>query len=340
MATLPRGSLVEVGEHRVNYEDVVLAGIADGSWPALVAWCAEGTQRQRERGISRADVRRAAESFRRQRKLEAGEDLRAWLAARAITMSDWETHLRRAVALADVTLSPSRPAPLSATLGNSLRVDSFCRGFWESEARRLLSWLAAAELVGPVAPSPAEIDPLVTLAVNDDTAELGATGEAWCRQRLTTLMAWRGAHDRLGENVADEPTIARFVAERSLDWTVVTLEACVVATESAAREALLCATEDGLPPGQIADRARGEVEYRTVRAEELGDGLATRLLSAELDTPVGPIGGDCHWSIVWVRHREPPGPADPVIRADVRAALVVEAVKRQLTGRDIWRGPV
>ncbi len=340
MATLPRGPLVEVGDHTVSYEDVVLAGISDGSWDALVCWCAEGIQRAREGAATHDDVRRAAESFRRHRKLEAGEDLRSWLAARAITMSEWESHLRRAVVLGGPTLSPSRPPRMPAEFEIALRVDSFCRGFWESESRRVLSWLAAAELVGAVVPTATEIDQLAEPTVDDDTTELGAMGEDWWRERMATLTAWRRAHERLGEHIADESTIAGFVAERWLEWSVVTFESCVVATESAAREALLCANEDGLPPKQIADRAGGTVEWRTVRAGQLGDGLAARMLSAQLHTPVGPVRDDSHWSVVWVRHREPPDPTDPVVRRDVEKELVVEAVKRQLIGRDVWRGPV
>jgi len=331
---------VEVGDHTVSYEDVVLAGLSDGSWDALVCWCAEGLQRDREGGATHDEVRRAAESFRRHRRLEAGEDLRSWLAARAITMSDWESHLRRAVVLGETTQLPTRPPRLPAEFENALRVDSFCRSFWEIGARRVLSWLAAAELVGSVVPTTTELDSFVEVAADDHTVELSAMGEDRYRERMATLVAWRRAHERLGEHVTDESTIAGFLAERRLDWSVVTVESCVVSTESAAREALLCATEDGLPPKEIADRARGTVEWRTVRAGQLGDGLAARMLSAQLHTPVGPVRDDSHWSVAWVRHREPPDPTDPVVRMDVKAELVVEAVRRQLVGRDVWRGPV
>jgi len=151
----------------------------------LVCWCAEGIQRAREGAATHDDVRRAAESFRRHRKLEAGEDLRSWLAARAITMSEWESHLRRAVVLGGPTLSPSRPPRMPAEFEIALRVDSFCRGFWESESRRVLSWLAAAELVRrPWYRPRTEIDQLAEPTVDDDTTELGA----W--ERIGGASAW------------------------------------------------------------------------------------------------------------------------------------------------------
>jgi hypothetical protein len=328
-----------MGGHTVSYEDLVWAGISDGSWDALVRWSAEGVNRDGEGSSSEGDVRRTAESFRRQRKLEGGEDLRAWLEARSITLSEWESHLRRSVALGEATV-PSRPPWLPAGFQDGLRVDSFCRRFWESGANRVLSWLAAAELVGEVAPDDTEIDRLVEEAVNDTTVELDAGGIDDHRRRTTTLMAWRGAYEKLKGQIVDDPTMAETVAGRWLDWSIVSVESCRVPTESAAREVISCATEDGLQPHEIADRARGAVELRTVRASELDSVVAARVLSAPLDTPVGPLREDDQWSVAWVRHREPPDPADPALRMEVQAELLAAAVSRQRIGREVWLGQV
>ncbi|HVC71199.1 MAG TPA: hypothetical protein VNC61_13165 [Acidimicrobiales bacterium] len=339
MGSLPRGPLVKMGGHTVSYEDLVWAGISHGSWDALVRWSGEGVERDGKGSSSDGDVRRAAESFRRQRKLEAGEDLRAWLDARSITLSEWESHLRRAVALGEATV-PSRPARLPAGFQDALRVDSFCRRFWESEAERVLSWLAAAELVGEVAPDVTELDRLVEEAIKDATAEIDAGRIDGHRRRTTTLMAWRGAYEKLKAQIVDDPSMAETVAGHWLDWSIVSVESCRVPTESAAREVISCATEDGLQPQEIADRARGAVELRTVRAAEFGSGVAARMLSAPLNTPVGPVRDDDQWSVVWIRHREPPDPADPALRMEVQAELLAAAVKRQLIGREVWLGQV
>jgi len=114
----------------------------------------------------------------------------------------------------------------------ALRVDSFCRGSGRaslavfSRGWRPPSWSA------PWYRTATEIDQLAEPTVDDDTTELGAMGEDWWRERMATLTAWRRAHERLGEHIADESTIAGFVAERWLEWSVVTFESCVVATES------------------------------------------------------------------------------------------------------------
>jgi hypothetical protein len=340
MAALPQGPVVKVGGRSISYEDLVLVAVSDGSWEELVCWCVEGLRRDEEGAVGAGDVRRAAETFRRHRKLEAGEDLRAWLAERAITMSQWQSHLRRRVVQGEDTVTSCRPIGFPAEFEDALRIDSFCREFWEREVRQVLTWLAAAELVGEGAPDTTEVDRFVELAVNDDAARLGAIGGDWLRQRMATLMAWRQAHERLGAHLADESTIAGFVAERWVDWSVITVELCLVSTESAAREALLCATEDGLKPEEIAERAKGTLDLSTVRAGEFDSGLASRLLSAPIDTPVGPIRHDDRWSVVWVRDRRSPDPTDPVVRADVTAALVIDAVQRQLVGRESWCAPI
>jgi hypothetical protein len=227
---------------------------------------------------------------------------------------------------------------LPAGFQDALRVDSFCRRYWESEAKRVLSWLAAAELVGEVAPDATELDRLVEEAVKDATAEIDGGGIDGHRRRTTTLMAWRGAYEKLKEQIVDDPTMAEAVAGRWLDWTIVSVESCRVPTESAAREVISCATEEGLQPQEIADRARGAVELRTIRAGEFGSGVAARMLSAPLNTPVGPVRDDDQWSVVWIRQREPPDPADPALRMEVQAELLGAAVKRQLIGREVWLG--
>jgi hypothetical protein len=341
MGSLPRGPLVTVGGHTVSYEDLVWAGISDGSWDALVRWSAEGVERDGEgsSGDGHGDVRRAAESFRRQRKLEAGEDLRAWLGARSITLSEWESHLRRAVALGELTV-PSRPPRLPPGFHDALRVDAFCRRFWQNEAKEVLSWLAAAELVGEVAPDATEVDRLVEEALNEPTVEIAAGGIDGHRRRTGTLMAWRGAYEKLKEQIVDDSTMAETVAGRWLDWSIVSVESCRVPTESAAREVISCATEDGLQPQEIADRARGAVALRTVRAGEFGSAVAARILSAPLNIPVGPVRDDDQWSVVWVRHREDPDPGDPALRMEVQTELLAAAVKRQLMGREVWLGQV
>jgi hypothetical protein len=64
------------------------------------------------------------------------------------------------------------------------------------------------------------------------------------------------------------------------------------------------------------------------------------VLSAPLDTPVGPLREDDQWSVAWVRHREPPDPADPALRMEVQAELLAAAVSRQRIGREVWLGQV
>jgi hypothetical protein len=340
MAVLPQGPVAKVGGRSISYEDLVLVAVSDGSWEEFVCWCVEGLRRDEEGAVSAGDVRRAAEAFRRHRKLEAGEDLRAWLAERAITMAQWQSHLRRRVVQGEDTVTSYRSTGFPAEFEDALRIYSFCRQFWEGEVPRVLTWSVAAELVGEVAPDTTELDRFVELAVNDDVARLGAIGGDWLRERMATLMAWCQAYERLGAHLADESTIAGFVAERWVDWSVITVESCLVPTESAAREALLCATEDDLKPEEISERAKGTVELSTVGAGEFDSGLPPRLLSAPIDTPAGPIRHEDRWSVVWVRDRRPPDPTDPVVRADVTAELVVDAVQRQLIDRESWCAPV
>jgi len=52
-------------------------------------------------------------------------------------------------------------------------------------------------------------------------------GEDWWRERMATLTAWRRAHERLGEHIADESTNCRIRGRTVARWSVVTFESCV-----------------------------------------------------------------------------------------------------------------
>ena len=92
-----------------------LLGVATG----LIEEATSATRRglaalQQEAGPSQEQLLEAAVAFRRARRLESGQDLRAWLAARQLTMDDWEAHLRRSLAARELAERPSTsrlPAP-------------------------------------------------------------------------------------------------------------------------------------------------------------------------------------------------------------------------------------
>jgi hypothetical protein len=340
VTNLPTGECVSLGDESISYEDVVLAGMLGEEWDSLVAWSAEGVERCVKEGVDVHALRREAEAFRRERRLEAGQALRAWLAEREVTVPQWESHVRRRMVLGDGITPFERPRKLPGDLDAALRVDSFCNRFWELGARRVVGWLAARRLLGDATVAEIDVSQIVDEALADEAAQLSDRGAEWCHARLTTLASWSEAHSRLGGSVASDAAIQSMIGAHWEEWSCLHLDVCRLASEPAAREALRCATDDGERPEEIARRAHAELQRQVVRARDLEPSLLPILLSCTIGEPTGPFRLGSDWVVFWVRARPPTDPSDPIVRADAVEALVGATVDRELRGAVKWSAPV
>ena len=201
------------------------------------------------------------------------------------------------------------------------------------------SWLAAAELVGEVAPDATDLDRLVEKAVKDETAEIDAERNRWPPSACdhSDGVAWgiretEGADRRRSDHRGN-------VAGRWLDWSIVSVESCRVPTESAAREVISWQQRtvsnrrrsptvpeepsSCVPSGPRIRQGSGSPNAVCSTQYSGRTGQGRRPVDGRVDTPP-----------------EPPDPADPALRMDVQAELLSAAVKRQLIGREVWLGQV
>jgi hypothetical protein len=340
VTNLPRGVVANLGDRPVTYEDVVLAGMLGDEWDSLVAWSAEGIRRHVGGVVDASEVRRVAERFRRARRLEAGQALRAWLAERDITIPEWEAYLGRRVALGEGFGFTDRPSTLPVAFDAVLRVDSFCNRFWEVGAKRVIEWMAAQHLLGDTTGTAIDVSQIVEAALADDAAKLSDKGAEWCQERLATLASWSEAYSRLGGSVATEAAIQSTIEAHWSEWSFLHLDVCRLASEPAAREALISATDDGTSPEEIARRAHATLRREVVRARDLEKGILPILLSTTIDEPTGPFRIGTDWVVMWVRARQPADASDPLVRADAVDALVSAAVEREMRGTVRWSAPV
>src|SRR4051794_37982613 len=93
----PAGDVFNFGVEHVTYAVLVLAGELDGQWQAFLAGCARAAARAARTAVDPEELRAEAHAFRRTRGLEAGDDLRAWLGARGLTLDDWQGALERLI---------------------------------------------------------------------------------------------------------------------------------------------------------------------------------------------------------------------------------------------------
>ena len=334
---IPNGVLVTVGDTSITYGDVVLAGYFTGEWDALVQRCADGLRRDAATSVAAEDLRAAAEHFRRQRRLASSHDLHVWLDERALTFADWEGYLRRTLLSGDSTAPLEAAAGPDRDLTSALRTDAFCAGFWSEGGARVVAWTVAATLTARDAD---EVDLARVLdALSSDPIAPFAGRDEEARERAGVLARWLAAYQALDEVVADDAALASTLEDDWSRWSILTIDSCAVASESAAREAISCSNDDAMELEEIARRAHSTIEHRRVRSGDLSDGLAPLLLSSPLGEAVGPLRLGGEWSVVWVRERTAASLEDPTVRAHATATLVDTAVANASKGLVTWHAP-
>ena len=320
-----------LGDETWTFADLLLLGIATG----LVEEAESSTRRglralqQAEPGLSQDDLRSEAVAFRRARRLESGQDLRVWLAARELTIDDWEAHLRRSSASREVRVtSGTAEGPGSEIDCRALAVDLACGGWWRRFADLAARQWSAARLVGEefeVADSEVSVEAARIMA---EFEPLAALGESRCIDRLRSIKAREHALEEAARRCATAKAVEDRVLGHAGEWTELRFDELVLPSREAANEALLCAREDGIGAADLAARARLPLLQHSARRDSLPLASATLLDGALADQPFGPVAHEGQWAVLWLRERRRPSLDDEALRATAAAELLDEALER------------
>jgi hypothetical protein len=313
------------------YLDALLVGaVADGSWAELRTALRRGVVADQARPkLDTSAVRTAESSFRRTRGLLAGEDLLAWLAEREVTVGDWRAHVRRMLLAEEPPLPDSHPVSntvLAAAEHTALAVEDVAA----RAARRLLLGAAAG---GPApAHDPRHALALATRAADDPALPLADRNLRSLSAHAARVLRLRGQMERARTEV-DARAVRETVAEHRLDWTVLVYDELIVPTEPAAREAVLCVSEDRMDLAAVGLIAGAPVHQgRRIAAQ----GANPHLLAGETGAPLGPIFGADGWRVLVVRERRTPALDDPDTYARARELALERILDRRLAGRVRW----
>jgi hypothetical protein len=306
-----------------TWGDVFLAARLWGEWDGLLA-------ATRDADAPPEAVKAAGRDWRLARRLIAGDELKAWLAERRLTVGDWNAHVRRAI---------GAPAEGAAPQPADLWAEGACSGAWDDVSRRLAARAAAWEAAG--APGAAGTPPPTWFARMPSAAEAAELGVDPGRVAARTEELWaaEGAFARLRAAAAEGDAVAGAVTAHDVDWLRVDCDWLEAADEDVAREAALLARVDGLPLSDVAQRAALPIQARSVYVGELDAALRPALTSAAPGDLVGPLAaanGDGRWVVAAVRDKVFPTLDDPEISARAQAAAVTAAVRRALDQQVTW----
>lgn len=306
-----------------TWGDVFLATLLWDEWERLL----EAT---RDADAPGEAVKQAGRQWRIERRLLAGDELKAWLARRRLSVTDWNAHLRRAIGARTPDAAPD-PSVLWA--------EGACSGAWDDITRRLAARAAAWESAGATAarrpPPPAWF---ARMPGADDARRIGVD-PGRVAMRCDELWAAELAFEELRDSAAASEAVAAAVSTHNVDWLRVDCDWLEADDEDVAREAALLARADGLDLAAVAQRAGLPLEPRHVYVAELDSALQPRVISAAPGDLIGPLplnDGGARWLVAAVRDKVVPTLDDPEIRARAEGTAVAAAVERALTEQVSW----
>jgi hypothetical protein len=282
----------DAGGRTYTWADVFMAARLRGEWrePGLP----EGT-------VPDESVKLAGQRFRTERRLLAGDELRAWLTEHRLTLDDWNGYLRRSL------LRAGGAAETTPASEDVLWADGTCSGAFHEFAQALARRAAALAAAGGSAQQPDHL-----------------------------LQAER-AYEDLVARVAASEAPRRAVVANQADWLRVDCEYLAAPDEDVAREVALLVREDGVPLPDVARQAGLEPAGGLIFAGEMQPDLRTRLMSAGPGDTVGPVPLGGLFAVVAVRGKVEPSMDDPEIRMRAERWAVESALEREVAERVRWR---
>jgi hypothetical protein len=331
-------TMLAVEGRELTGRDLLAGGVVSGRWQQLERELSEGLGLLAAQSPPRADISEEVHAFRFERQLLSAEDMRAWLHARRLVMSDVNGVAARQVARRRGSGAPDAAAA-AAEVAAALPAEAICSGaarelgWWLAD--RLLSTKATAASVEPIAPE----DPrIMRLALAEARTVAGArSGESGPdrAERLAWIAALDDAHRRWEASVTGTREIARRLHERELDWCRFGLDELRLTSPGAAAEAGRQLAEGGDPQHVAAAAGVPITDHRVVLADAAPQ-LARVLVGAVVGDVAGPWSDDGEQVVARVRERRPPNDEDQPLLARARAELLSEAAERLRAGKVRW----
>lgn len=287
----------------------------------------------------------AAEQFRYQHDLITAEETEQWLAERGLTLADFSAHFVRrywAAQWDDVVAEEVDYLTAPNDTRKLLSDDLILSGELDRMAQRH-SWRLAArqaakgadverELLEPERAAFLERTGLSEAELPGWLEKLGRD-QAWLDQTLSMEAAYQRDRKALLSRQARE----REIAALRIPLTRFEVETIELDSLDAAREALLCAREDGMTMEEVAAEGRYPYRHPQLLLEEIPEELQQKFLSVHPGDILEPIPHGDGFHLCRIVGKAEPEVDDPVVkdRADQR---ILDRHFSDLTNRHIqWR---
>jgi len=319
------GQLVfSIGRQQYYWDDVILSARLRGNWADLEKELHEGIAclkrlDEAEEELDPEALESAANDFRYQRDLLTTEEAEAWLNRWGLSAESWMEYLQRFILRrkwADQLVEiVARYRVTKKEIHKSLHTEAICSGYLARFARALAARASAHEKA------------LESGWVRDEPKSAEAAG------RIRLLEA---NYQRFCDHMVDAQGIKNEIYSHRLDWIRFQCRYVLFPQEQMAREAALCARDDGMQLDEVAANASIALQNATIYLDEVEPSLRDRFLSAEKGALIGPLNWDKAFGLFLVEDKIIPAVEDPEIKQRAQETLLESAVNREINKRAKW----
>ncbi len=314
MALAGDAVIFSIGAHSFDWEDVKTAAVAWGEWARVAEKARAGLAcvaflSADEAEISGDELDAAAESYREDRNLIAAEEISAWLDARGLDAEGWLSFLERMLArqrCAEGIEEIVRDFPVDdEAVAESLHAEIVCSGVAGAVAHRLAAAASSSTETGETPPP-------------------SGSGErsAWVREACAAFAA-------IERETRSDANLEKALALHPLDWMVVEARVAHFDSEDAAREAILCVSEENADLGEVAETATAEICDVTRLVQEIDPAIHGRLVAAKPGEIIGPYPVGERFALLLVVAKSPPRLDHPRVRAEAEQQLLASLVEHR-----------
>jgi hypothetical protein len=295
------------GGHCFTWAEVIEAARVRGDWAALQSHVAGLLARERALAVvdalpSAVQTRAVANAFRFQLNLVSGDELRAWLTRRDISVGEWMAEMRRSLLQSAEQTGAGSPDALE----RASWVHAVCTGKLAAYARTLAEEVAVQLNEQPLG------------LTGDELAALPHKREQFCASQLR------------------EPALAAAVADNTFGWTRLDLRCLIHSDEMVVREAALCVRLDGRELDDVAVDAGASLVEMTVLLDDADPALRTRLVAANPGDLLGPLATGTDHRLVLVLARVAPSLPDPLVRSRAEQTVIGQALATEVNRHVNW----
>jgi hypothetical protein len=322
--------------------DVALAAMVFGEWACFERRLTEGLAcvaraTSENLALPQDAIDEAAVAFRYDRDLISAADIGAWLEHHGISADAWLASVTRGVLRQmwrhDIEGVLDRYGPSPRQLEAAALAEGICSGLFDEFER---SFTGKAAIAFESHQARFEFRARMSASHAEAAGRLARQHAHWLEgrpaadtlERLRVLLEIQRLFGAAFETVATEAALTEVVEANRLDWVVIDADSLSFPAESAAREAMLCITEDQLSLGDVAGLSRQSLIRTHSFLADIPAEHRHRLLAAEPGQVIGPLLVDGRFHVTIVTGRSAPTLADGHVADRARAMLLEQVARR------------